>query len=647
MMLAEDHTPEDAFETRRAYSAFGGLLPVAEKLRALEQEAENLMSAPHPALARKARKLRDLIQDFEPGVTFIGQVKAGKTTLVNAMTGWPGLLPADVNPWTSVVTSVHLTPPQRKGFNHAAFRFFSNEEWDNLIHHGGRLGEIASRAGAADEVSKVREQLDTLREKSRQRLGRRFEMLLGQTHTYDTLTADLVKRYVSLGDNFWEEAGARRLDGQFADITKSADLWFPGPDLPLGLCIQDTPGVNDTFMIREQITLRGLRGSKLCVMVLSAQQALSSVDLGLIRLISNIKSRDVVIFVNRIDELENPARDVPKIRESILATLAQFNGPEDAGIVFGSAYWAEHMVAGTMDALGVDSSQSLLNWAENQIDDDLAKAPLEELIWRLSGAPALGRAISNRIAGGAAKVLVEKVQAELMNLKAAAHRRPLAPVRTGAGHTALAVNGDASAAFAEIERRCAENLSARLAAVTAAFDDRTQKSYGTFLDRATAELLKHLAKHGDGEVWSYDPSGLRMLLRTAYKVFVAAAAKAAKDELDVAAQEISALLQGGGSADDSVAQVFAPPVPPAEAPVTLAQTIALDLKGSWWTRFWRKRRGYEAFADDFAKLIEEETANMLLSLREDCVDAYAETLRRALAEFLADQRDIFGSAALS
>lgn len=621
---------------------FAGLEPVAERLRALEVEAEALCTADNPALAQKARKLRDTLNDFEPGVTFIGQVKAGKSTLVNAVSGWAGLLPADVNPWTSVVTSIHLASRHRKGFSRSAFRFFSNEEWDNLIHHGGRLGEIASRAGAADEVSKVRAQLDTLREKSRLRLGRRFEMLLGQTHAYDTLSPELVKRYVSLGDNFWEEAGGRRADGQFADVTRSADLWFPGPGLPMGLCIQDTPGVNDTFMIREQITLRGLRGSKLCVMVLSAQQALSSVDLGLIRLISFIKSRDVVIFVNRIDELEDPSRDVPKIRESILSTLAEFDGPKDAEIVFGSAFWAENAVAGTLDQIGIESSQSLLNWAESQVDGKLAQASVEDLIWYLSGVPALGRAISDRVAQGAAALQAKKAETALSNLKAGAALQPAGQTRPSGARLSVPVSADYAACLDDIELAATQALSQRLAAATEVFDVRARKCYSTFLDRATMELVKHLERHGEQEVWSYDPSGLRMLLRTAYKVFSSSAAKAAEEEFAHAADQISTLIQRGSG--HAAIDVLPPPVPPAEAPVTLAQTVALDLKGSWWTRFWRKRRGYEAFAEDFAKLIEEETANMPLSLRTDCVDVYARTISTSLAEFFSDQRDVFAAS---
>ncbi|MEL6933008.1 MAG: hypothetical protein AAFO17_07930, partial [Pseudomonadota bacterium] len=51
--------------------------------------------------SKKSHKLIDAMEAFEPSITMIGQIKSGKTSLVNAMSGRPDLLPADVNPWTS------------------------------------------------------------------------------------------------------------------------------------------------------------------------------------------------------------------------------------------------------------------------------------------------------------------------------------------------------------------------------------------------------------------------------------------------------------------------------------------------------------------------------------------------------------------
>jgi hypothetical protein len=203
-----------------------------------------------------------------------------------------------------------------------------------------RWASWRSRAGADKELETVRAQLDEMREPNpSQRLGRSGSRCSWASATsYGYVDPELVERYVCLGDEIDDASGTDQ--GRFADITRSADLYLGQPALPIPLCIRDTPGVNDTFMVREQITVNAIRASRLCVVVLSAHQALSTVDMALIRLISNIRARDVILFINRIDELPNPAENIPEIEASIRATLKAHNGPADADIVFGSAYWA-------------------------------------------------------------------------------------------------------------------------------------------------------------------------------------------------------------------------------------------------------------------------------------------------------------------
>lgn len=622
-------------------TTFDGLHGLADRLTGLDQAFAEIGQSPEKALAQQARDQRGRIRAFEASVTMIGQVKAGKTTLVNAMVGWPDLLPADVNPWTSVVTSLHLSPHLQDHDRRAAFRFFTDEEWDHLIRQGGRVGQMAARAGAEDEMEKVRAQLDAMREKSRARLGRKFHMLLGQTHEYEHFDEELIKRYVCLGDDFWDEADGSRAQGRFADITRSADLWLPSPDLPLGLCIRDTPGVNDTFMIREQITINALRGSRLCVVVLSAAQALSSVDLGLIRLISNVRAREVIIFVNRIDELPDPARSVPEIRNSILATLARFDGPEKAEILFGSGHWANHAASGSFDALGEDSGRALVSWAEAHVDSVLARLSPEQIIWHLSGVPALGQAICERVEEHAGARLEEGLHVTLGNLQTGARthetlRAPAAPEVRQVHMSATEILQN----LEQIEDRASAALEARLAKAQEVFAARTGNAQRAFLGRATGSLIKHLEQFGEGEVWTYDPSGLRMLLRSAYKVFVQGAGKAGTDVFQTAASDIDALYRHAFGLSPEVRSIAPPPLPTALAPVNLGQTIALDLRGGWWTRFWRRQRGYEAFSEDFARLIHEETQPVVDTLHRQSATPFTNSLSTALAEFIAGQRQI-------
>ena len=65
-------------------------------------------------------------------VALAGGTGSGKSSLVNAMAGWADLLPSDVNPWNSVVTSLHLTPKPRTPETTAVFSFFEEDEWDRL-----------------------------------------------------------------------------------------------------------------------------------------------------------------------------------------------------------------------------------------------------------------------------------------------------------------------------------------------------------------------------------------------------------------------------------------------------------------------------------------------------------------------------------
>ena len=170
-----------------------GLRPFQDKTDDLLKVLEKLEEIGDRRTAKSAAKLALQIQQIEASVTMIGQVKAGKTSLVNAMTGWPDLLPADVNPWTSVVTSLHLCPEAFPTGDHSSFDFFEEEEWNRLMDRGGRMGELASRTGAEDELEKIRAQIEEMRAKSRRRLGKKFELLLGQSHDYGYFDTELIE----------------------------------------------------------------------------------------------------------------------------------------------------------------------------------------------------------------------------------------------------------------------------------------------------------------------------------------------------------------------------------------------------------------------------------------------------------------------
>ena len=589
---------------------------------------------------KKAAKLIKQLRAFEPSITMIGQIKSGKTSLVNAMVGRPDLLPADVNPWTSVVTSLHLNAPLPDDAPTATFQFFSQGEWDHLVENGGRIGELSERAGADDELEKVRLQIAEMREKTRQRLGRKFELLLGQKHSYAELSDELVQRYVCMGDDI-EDIEEDDQQGRFADITKSADLYLDAPTIPMPLCLRDTPGVNDTFMMREQITINALRDSRICVVVLSAHQALSSMDMGLIRLISNVKAREVVIFVNRIDELSNPGEQVPEIRDSILQTLADNNGPENPEVIFGSAYWANIALSENLDDIVEDSAEAMFNWAEAALSAETAGMETNELVWHLSGVPELYRALSERISEGPGAEILSASRKRALNLVGGVRASNAVVSMRLDGDTVEVMSGEKLAAHLDqLEAGSLKALDERLEIAFQQFGSRVDQSHKRFLDRALESLLQHLETNGEEEIWQYSPDGLRMLLRTSYQVMRRNVTAACQDVYGAAAAELADTYRSAFGVDVENFTITPPAPPEIPAPVSLGQTIALDLQTSWWKGWWKRRKGYRAFASGFYDLIEAETAPIVDELKIRQADDIRARAQSELREFQAEQRAI-------
>ena len=86
-----------------------------EKLGTLKDERTSLaevisglLSAADDRARDKLRALEGELHAHSATITVVGQVKAGKTSVINMIVGKPGFLPSDVNPWTSVVTTVHV-----------------------------------------------------------------------------------------------------------------------------------------------------------------------------------------------------------------------------------------------------------------------------------------------------------------------------------------------------------------------------------------------------------------------------------------------------------------------------------------------------------------------------------------------------------
>ncbi|WP_238367455.1 dynamin family protein [Mesobacterium pallidum] len=285
------------------------------------------------------RGLRRRLDGWAAKVAVIGQVKAGKSTFLNAFLYNHDFLPSDVNPWTSVVTNIRINLPQDP-ISGGSFEFFAERDWDEIVSGESKIRKLTEQLLPGFDTKLLRKQSEEMRIRAEERLGKSFKDLLGTAHDYDFVTSDLLKAYVCAGPGM---NGGKVTDatGQYSALTKVAHVYTRLPEFQVPTIITDTPGVNDPFLVRDEFTCRSLDKSDVFIVVLSAHQPLTDVDIALIRILAKQDNKDVMIFVNRIDELDDYDTDVPRVLDDVSRRLKGAIPDIDFSIVAGSGYMAD------------------------------------------------------------------------------------------------------------------------------------------------------------------------------------------------------------------------------------------------------------------------------------------------------------------
>jgi signal recognition particle receptor subunit beta len=107
------------------------------------------------------------------------------------------------------------------------------------------------------------------------------------------------------------------------------------PPFACATTIVDTPVPNDPFLVRGKLSPEALESADAYIVVLNAAQALSSGEASVLRLLQGLQKSRLVVFVNRIDLLANPALDgeavVADIRDKLAAEFPGVAIPVIAG----------------------------------------------------------------------------------------------------------------------------------------------------------------------------------------------------------------------------------------------------------------------------------------------------------------------------
>lgn len=205
----------------------------------------------------------------------IGQMKAGKSTFLNAFVFEDDVLPAATTPMTAALTVI--TYGEKK---HLSAEFYTEDEWQEQL----MTAQMPIQDGMTEsQLSKIKAAKELV-EKSAA-IKNEMHSLLGKT------VEDDFERLI-------EYVGA---DGKYVSITKSVKIFYPKEYLK-GVRIVDTPGFNDPIVSREERTKEFLKEADVVLLMLYAGRPFDSTDREILfKDVAQCGMGKVLIGINKYD----------------------------------------------------------------------------------------------------------------------------------------------------------------------------------------------------------------------------------------------------------------------------------------------------------------------------------------------------------
>lgn len=251
---------------------------IFEELQNKKQRISSLIIKAEELGWIKAEEKADYLSKLENDVLtigVIGQMKAGKSTFLNAFVFEDNVLPSATTPMTAALSVITYGPEKK-----LVAEFYSQNEWQEQ-----QMTAKMPIDDSTDELlkSKIKAAQELVEKSSK--LGSSLNSLLGKTQE-DSF--DKLEEYV----------GA---DGKYVSITKSVTIYYPKEYLK-GVNIVDTPGFNDPIVSREERTKEFLKKADVVLLMLYAGRPFDATDRGILfKNVGECGIGKVLIGINKYD----------------------------------------------------------------------------------------------------------------------------------------------------------------------------------------------------------------------------------------------------------------------------------------------------------------------------------------------------------
>jgi hypothetical protein len=202
-------------------------------------------------------------------VSFTGQIKAGKSTIINALLFGDEIVPADDTPHTAKITIIKYGQTPR-----IEATLYNQEEWQ-LLKENQSFYEKFLKSDIEKSI----------------KAGVFVEEMIQST-------PKLLK-----DDNLENLAEFVTKDGKYTPFVNTVTLYYPN-DILKEITVVDTPGVNDSNQLRDRVTKEWIAKTNANIYITYANQAMDGVDIEFIdNFLLSVPKEQKLTVVNKIDAI--------------------------------------------------------------------------------------------------------------------------------------------------------------------------------------------------------------------------------------------------------------------------------------------------------------------------------------------------------
>ncbi len=227
--------------------------PLKEEIKGLQSEIDKYIStASNP----------------EYQIAIVGAIKAGKSTLINALLGYD-LASVDVTPETATLTKIKASEK-----SYVKTSFYTNEDWAKIwsqANNPKKKAEVFLKEYEAINAESVKNHFINKKE------------VMFESENYDELKNEIKK---------WTSSKA-----QEHYFVKEIEIGLSSLDLDKQICIVDTPGLNDVVEYRSNITLEYIDRANAVIVCVNAKTLRNEELLTIARVFSRARHKKDKIYV--------------------------------------------------------------------------------------------------------------------------------------------------------------------------------------------------------------------------------------------------------------------------------------------------------------------------------------------------------------